>query len=60
MIVMSVKLQVKHKGRLRVRRWEMEIAGGGPQQRRRHAMCLLLGPPCCPYQQPGGVRAPLH
>jgi hypothetical protein len=47
MIVMLVKLQVEHKGRLRVCQWEIEIAGGAvhvagrrAQQRCRHAMCL--------------------
>jgi hypothetical protein len=47
MIVMLVKLQVEHKGRLGVCWWEIEIAGGvvqvagrQPQQCRSHTMCL--------------------
>jgi hypothetical protein len=59
MIVMLVKLQVEHKGRLRVFRWEIEIAGGAVQVTRRRPQqhttpCdFLLGPPCCLDQTAG-------
>jgi hypothetical protein len=65
MIVMLVKLQVEHKGRLRVFRWEIEIAGGAVQvthqrpQQRTTPCDFLLGPPCCLDQHPGGMRASL-